>query len=227
MPKMIKHVGKIKSTDEKVLIVFRTIPGESNYSLVVRTNTLEGFEHDAIMTLVESEQAQDAFEFGEILSIRPFPNGTMMLVNLHASNRLARIPTTDIVVTPTTSINETVSLSDLNIMIAEQKNCAVDELCNFVSGSPKTEVKDVAQVKDLGRDVGEPKNAPKSLITEQTNPNSVLNDKDLARNLRSQADSLYKEAARMRKEADSLDPPQKKTVKGIAETVAVKETENA
>lgn len=41
--------------------------------------------------------------------------------------------------------------------------------------------------------------------------NSALSDGDLAKSLRSQADSMYKEAARMRREADDLDPPKKKT----------------
>jgi len=41
----------------------------------------------------------------------------------------------------------------------------------------------------------------------------VLTDKDIAKSYRSQADAMYKEAARLRKEADELDPPQKKTAK--------------
>lgn len=219
MAKMIKHVGKVKSTDEKVLIAFRTIPGEADHALVVRTKSLEANEHDAIMNLVESDQAQDAFEFGEMLSIRPFPNGTVMLVNLHSTGRLVKVPTTDVLITPTTNSVETITLSDLNILIAEQKNCAVDDLCNFVSGSPRGEVKDIAEVKDLGRDVGEPSNVPAQRVAEQPKSDAVLSDKDLARSLRSQADSMYKEAARMRKEADSLDPPQKKTASKSKETV--------
>jgi len=41
----------------------------------------------------------------------------------------------------------------------------------------------------------------------------VLTDKDIAKSYRSQADAMYKEAARLRKEADDLDPPQKKAAK--------------
>jgi hypothetical protein len=149
-----------------------------------------------------------------MLSIRPFTDGTIMLVNLHNTGRLVRVPTSDILVTPTTNATETITLSDLNVLIAQQKNCAVDELCNFVSGSPRADAKDIAQVKDLN----EIKEEPVPTVIEQKS-NEVLTDRDIARNLRSQADSLYKEAARMRKEADSLDPPQKKTTSKAKETV--------
>lgn len=70
--KSIKHVGKLKNTGVKVLVVFRTLPGESHMSLVLPVNQLPDAYHDAIMNLVESDQAQDAFEFGEIMHIRPF-----------------------------------------------------------------------------------------------------------------------------------------------------------
>jgi hypothetical protein len=50
-------------------------------------------------------------------------------------------------------------------------------------------------------------------IRAQANTNTALSDRDLAKSYRSQADAMYKEAARLRKEADSLDPVIKKTKK--------------
>ena len=97
-------------------------------------------------------------------------------------------------------------------MIAEQKNCTIDDLYTFVSGAPKkadATVEDIGSVKELGKDLGEP-TIPKTL---QANTNEVLSDKDIAKSYRSQADAMYKEAARLRKEADSLDPPVKKATK--------------
>jgi hypothetical protein len=216
MAKLLKHVGRIQSSNDKVLIVFRTVPGDSGNALVIRTAELDPSEHDAMIALVESEQAQDAFEFGEILSIRHFPNGLTMLPSLHESGRLMKVSTTDVVVTPTTNSSETIMLSDLNVIIAEQKNCAVDELCNFVSGAPKTEAKDVATVKELGKDLGEPSNVPAPLKAQ---PNEILSDHDIAKSYRSQADAMYKEAARLRKQADELDPPAKKSAAKAKESV--------
>jgi hypothetical protein len=44
----------------------------------------------------------------------------------------------------------------------------------------------------------------------QAAANEVLTDTDIAKSYRSQADAMYKEAARLRKEADALDPTKKK-----------------
>lgn len=215
----LKHIGRIKNSNAKVLVAFRTLPGESDHALVIPVAKLNDSYHDSIMKLVEEDQAQDAFEFGEILFTRSFPDGRPMLQALQADESLRKMTTDSIEMTPNTV--DVIDLHQLNILIAEQKNCAVDDLCTFVSGAPKkvdAKVEEIAKVKDLGRDVGEP-NIPKPAPLKAPE-NSVLSDKDLARNFRSQADSLYKEAAKLRKQADELDPPQKKTTK-------VKETADA
>jgi hypothetical protein len=212
--KSLKHIGRVKSSDAKAIIIFRTIPGDSGNCLVTLVKDLTDAQHDDIMQLVETVQAQEAFEFGEILSIRHFQAGKLMLPALIEEGKILKIGTSDVVVTPTTDNRESVLLSDLNVIIAEQKNCTVDELCNYVSGAPSTEAKTVARVRDLG----EPSVAePQTLTETKTSSNDVLSDKDLAKNFRSQADALYKEAARLRKEAETLDPTVKKTKKAEEE----------
>jgi len=208
--KSLKHIGRIQNTGAKVLVVFRTLPGESNMALVLPVAQLPDQYHDSIMTLVETDQAQDAFEFGEIMHIRPFPDGRPMLRAMQADGRLIKVPTDSVMMTPTT--NDTVLLANLNTLIAEQKNCTVDELCTFVAGAPtgKQEVVDVASVNDTAPAVDSDIPAP---IRAQADTNSALSDKDLAKSYRSQADAMYKEAARLRKEAEELDPTVKKTKK--------------
>jgi hypothetical protein len=209
----LKHIGRMPATNAKVLVVFRTLPGESNMALVVPTAQLSDSYHDAIMSVVESDQAQETFEFGEILFIRSFPDGRPMLRALQADGMLQKVPTDSVAMTPTP--NDTIVLHQLNTLIAEQRNCAVDDLCTFVSGAPTpgSEVENIAEIKDLGRDVGEPSNVPQKAAPLKAPENSVLSDKDIAKNYRSQADALYKEAARLRKEAEELDPTPKKTTK--------------
>jgi hypothetical protein len=63
----IKHVGRMRATNTKILVVFRTLPGESNMALVLPVPALSDSYHDSIMKVVESDQAQQAFEFGEIM----------------------------------------------------------------------------------------------------------------------------------------------------------------
>jgi hypothetical protein len=213
MANILKHIGRMTNNkNTKVLVAFRTLPGESDHALVIPVANLSDSYHDAIMKVVEEDQAQESFEFGEILFTRSFPDGRPMLQALRADNALRKVPTDQVEMTPTP--NDVVGLHQLNVLIAEQKNCAVDDLYTFVSGAPKktdASVEEVAKVKDLGRDVGEPNiPAPAPLKAKE---NEVLDDKSIARSYRSQADAMYKEAARLRKEADLLDPPQKKTTK--------------
>jgi len=212
----LKHIGRMQKSGAKVLVAFRTLPGESNNALVIPVASLSDPYHDTIMSVVESDQAQEAFEFGEILFTRSFPDGRPMLQALSADGTLQKVPTDSVEMTLTAK--DVILLHSLNSLIAEQRNCAVYDLSNFVSGAPRTTtVEEVATVKDLGRDVGEP-NIPTTKL--QASTNEVLSDKDIAKGLRSQADALYKEAARLRKEADTLDPIIKKTTK-VKETTDV------
>ncbi len=205
--KSLKHVGKMKKAGSKVLVAFRTLPGESNQALVIPVSSLSDNYHDDIMKLVETTEAQAAFEFGEVLFTRSFSDGRPMLQALKADNRMAKVPTDDVLMMP--SPGSEIALHQLNTLIAEQKNCAVDDLCTFVSGSKKNtpEVQELVTVKDLA-----PQSIP-AVAPLKASANEALSDKDIAKSYRSQADSMYKEAARLRKEADDLDPPQKKAAK--------------
>ena len=206
MAQPLKHIGRMKNTGVKILTIFRTLPGESNMALVLPVANLSDSYHDSIMTVVETEQAQDAFELGEMLFIRTFPDGRPMLQALQADGRLQKVATDLVIMSPTA--NDSIQLDQLNVLIAEQKNCSVDDLYTFVSGAPKKSdatVQDIAEVKDLA---SQPSNEPL-----KASGDTVLTDKDIAKSYRSQADAMYKEAARLRKEADELDPPQKKTAK--------------
>ncbi len=212
----LKHIGRISNTGAKVLVVFRTLPGESNQTLVLPVAQLSDSYHDSIMTLVETEQAQDAFEFGEMMFIRTFPDGRPMLQAMQADGRLQKVATDTVVMTPNTT--DSIILADLNVLIAEQKNCTVDDLYTFVSGAPKKSdatVEDVAKVTDLAPAVDPDIPAP---LRAQAANDQALSDKDIAKSYRSQADAMYKEAARLRKEADTLDPPVKKTTKKVEES---------
>ena len=211
----LKHVGRMTNSKERVLVAFRTLPGESDQALVVPVSSLSSDQHDSIMKLVETTQAQSAFEFGEIMFKNTFSDGKKMLQILSAKGILQKVPTDQVTMTPDTK--ETIQLSELNKLIAEQKNMAIDELYTLVSGAPQpgTTVEEAATVSETPA----PKSQP---VTEslraQAPDNGVLSDADIAKSYRSQADAMYKEAARLRREADELDPPKKKTTSKAKET---------
>jgi hypothetical protein len=201
MARETKHVGKMVNTGEKVAVVFRTVPGESNMALVLPTATLKDDMHNSLMELIDSEQGQQANELGEIMFTRSFPDGRNMLRAVEHENRMKKVATDTVIMTPT-PVNA-IPLADLNVLIAEQRGVQVDELYTFVSGAPKA---------------GQPvTNAPTDSVPSQepvaapTSTNAALSDEDLAKSLRSQADAMFKEAQRLRKEAEELVPSKKKT----------------
>lgn len=195
----MKHTGKMKNNGAKVLVAYRTLPGESDSALVVDVARLSDAQHDELMKVVESNQAQTANELADVLSRRYFPDGRQMLTALHTDGRLKKVGTSDVLMTPTTT--NTVVLSELNQLIAEQKGVTVDQLA----------------VNETEQTVATAQDTPSSTATEEAptevkqDPNAPLTDEDLARQYRSQADAMYKEAKRLRDEAEKLSPTKRKT----------------
>lgn len=203
---MFKHVGKMKHNDAKICVVYRTLPGDAYSALVLGTSTLTDQYHQALMQVIESQDGQQANELGDALSTRFFPDGTNMLEQLHITGKLVKVATDKVWMTPTTT--DLISLDELNVMIAEQKGVALDDL------SIKA---DMPHVKKQGEN--EIKTDEIKLEEVDLNHNSLTEIKSTevsdspvsASDYRSQADKLYKEAARLRRLADDLDPPKKKT----------------
>lgn len=190
----LKHVGRSVANGRKVLVAYRTLPGESDSCLVIPTESLSDPQHDAIITLVESSAAQNAYEFAEVLARSQFPDGSIMLANLHVNKKLMKVRTDAIEMTPTFQI--AIRLDQLNAMIAEQRGVSVNDLA-IISEKATTEVQTIAEVSTV----------PKSTLEENLVP---LDDDALAKKYRSDADRLAKEAAHYRKLAEELVPSKRK-----------------
>jgi hypothetical protein len=204
MAKEIKHVGKMTNTGENVAVVFRTVPGESDKALVLQTATLPDIYHDSLMKLIETDQAQEAYELGEFMFRNSFPDGRPMLQSMQADNRLIKVDTANVTMTPTAA--SALQLSELNTLIAEQRGVPVDELHRFVSGAP-----------DAAAKVAESPAQPAAPAPEAPT-DGVLSDEDLAKSYRSQADRLSKEAAQLRRQAEELVPTKKSTKAKVSES---------
>jgi len=198
----LKHVGRVKATNKKCVVVFRTLPGDAFNCLIAPTENLPDSYHDALINLVESPSGQSANEFGEVLARSQFPDGSTMLSALHTQNRLVKVSTDQIEMTPNNSVN--IQLSELNQIIAEQLGTTVDAL-SLKSGiteapktDPKTKVEEVATVQ----------NVPTAQTATQ--PTTFDSPEAEAKFYRSQADKLSKEAAEMRRKAEALVPTKKK-----------------
>jgi hypothetical protein len=201
----LKHVGRIKNTKKKVLVAYRTLPGDAYYCLVVPTESLEDSYHNAIINLVESPAAQSAYEFAEALDRTQFPDGSRMLPSLHAKGMLLKVSTDQVEMTPTTSTS--ILLSELNQIIAEQRGVAVDGLSIAPASADKVEYMDTNE-KERVRDKGL-RTTSQDVNQEVTEPTFDSPESE-AKYYRSQADKLAKQAAEMRRKAEELAPTKKK-----------------
>jgi hypothetical protein len=201
MANNLKHVGRIKATGRKVIVAYRTLPGESDSALVVDTVTLSDDQHDSIIKLVESQAGQSSYEFAEAMARTNFPDGSIMLANLHFNSKLIKVKTSDVEMTP--SMQAIISLDQLNQLIAEQRGISVNDLA-LGNGA---EASEVATIKEVPQP-----NTTSTVSENQTAkvPDAPLTDEDLAKSYRSQADRLSKEAAELRRQAEALVPTKKK-----------------
>jgi hypothetical protein len=198
MAQSLKHVGRIKATNKKVLVAYRTLPGDAYYCLVIPTESLDDQFHNAIINLVESPTAQEAYEFAEALDRTQFPDGSRMLPSLHSRGRLIKVATDQVEMLPTPGVS--ILLSELNQIIAEQRGVAVDDLSIKPSSNDTARLKEIAAVKEIP--VSTPK-VDEPVVAPAGTP------EDQAKFYRSQADKLAKEAAAMRRLAEELVPTKK------------------
>ena len=122
----MKHIGKMKNNNAKIVVVYRTLPGDSKSALVVGTGNMNDSWHDSLMSLVQESAGQEANELADVLSVRKFPDGRTMLEALHLGGHLKKVPTTGVIMTP--SSNASIALNELNDLIDKQKGISVDEL---------------------------------------------------------------------------------------------------
>ena len=187
----MKHVGKMKNNSAKVVVVYRTLPGDHLSALVVGTQGLVDSYHDSLMSLIQDESAQSANELADILAVRRFPDGSNMLEYLHTRGHLKKVPTNLVLMTPNTQA--TVQLDELNKIIAEQRGVNLEDLAITENGKPAT------------KSTKQP--AAEAIFIEPV----VEDQPTTAVDMRAKADRLFQEAQDLRKQADALDPPKTKT----------------
>jgi hypothetical protein len=124
-----KHIGELADESKaKVVIMYRTVPGEPDNCLVVGSKFLPDMYHNALMKAVESEGGQQTDEFADFASRQTFPDGTNMLAMLHNDNYIKKFKTKEIMVTYGTGADGRILLNKLNEMIAKEKGTTVKEM---------------------------------------------------------------------------------------------------
>jgi hypothetical protein len=200
---MYKHVGRIKTNQRKVIVAYRTVPGEPENCIVVTTENLMAEEHDALMKLIESDAGQNEDVFANAMARARLPDGRIMLAGFHVTGKMQKVATDLVEMTPDRST--VINLTELNKMIAEQRGVAVEDLATIDAGN-QTEVSQMATINDM----------PVVEDAVASTEGNVMDDAALAAQYRSQADTMFKEAKRLREQAEELVPTKKK--KSVAES---------
>jgi len=208
----MKHVGK--HGDRKVCILFRQVPGEDHMCLVIYPDTLHAHWQDSIQKALESDVAQQSEELADALHRAYLPDGRPVLETLHQERMIKKLRTSDIIVTPTPDAK--IRLDELNKMLNEMKQgeAAIKKMAeNDASrGMVAPEVKRKAEAEYKAGKAAKQDSVftPPALKAGQ---DGALSDRDIAANMLAQAKameisarSMVAEAARMKKDAERMDP---------------------
>lgn len=190
----MKHVGRIKNTRRRVIVAYRTLPGDPDNALCVMTESLPASEHDDLMRLVESAAGQEEYELATAMARSYLMDGRQMLQAFHLTGMLRKIPTVDIEMVPDS--RNVIGLDQLNEIIAQQRGVSIEDLAIQSDDAP------VQEQKQDSAPIQEP-------VAEVQQQSELLTDEDLAKQYRSQANALYKEAAELRRKAEELVPTKK------------------
>ena len=196
----LRHIGR--HGDRKVAVVFREVPGEPHMCLVTYPDILNQHIHDPLMKCIESDIGQNSEDLALALNRTYTKDGAIILQKLHAEGMLKKIRTELVVMTPQPNVQ--IKLDELNKILDEMKQGeeAVKKLAEMDASMGLQNPVDVAK-----RIRGDKK--PESVQST----GDALGDATLANNLRQQAErmereakGLLAEAARLSKEAATLDP---------------------
>ena len=210
---MLKHVGR--HGDRKVAILFREVPGEEHMCLVVYPETMPTHIHNSIMATLESAPGQAATNLSEVLHRSLLPDGRAQLEALHREGMIKKIPTNQVIVTPTPQSN--VKLDEMNKIIREMEQGGealkrlqeLDASAGIVDPAQKRK----AEAEYKRREERKSQDTATPYVPPLVSADGALDDKTLASNMLAQAKrmeveakGMIAEAARMKKQAQNLNP---------------------
>lgn len=207
---MLKHIGR--HGDRKVAILFREVPNEDHMCLVVYPETLPTHIHNSIMGTLESPAGQAAANLSEVLHRNLLPDGRPQLEALHREGMIKKVPTNQVIVTPT--LQSSVKLDEMNKIIREMEQGEealkrmreLDDAQGFVDPAQKRKAEaEFKRAQERGETLPE--------VPPLQSVDGALDDKALAANMLAQAkrmeaeaQGMIAEAARMKKEAEKMAP---------------------
>jgi hypothetical protein len=180
--------------------------------------------------VVESDVGQQANQLADALHRAMLPDGRPILETLHNERMIKKIRSSDVIMTPTS--NAHIRLDELNKMVNEMKlgEAAIKKMAdNDASrGMVAPDVKRRAEAEYKAGQAARSETTPPVLRAGQ---DGALSDRDIAANMLAQAKAMevnaramVAEAARMKKDAERMDPTvTARAAVPVTETAAVVE----
>ncbi len=207
----LKHVGRIKNTGRRCVVVFREIYDEQghvvddNNCLIVETESLPDAEHQDIMRIIESEPAQSTGDLYNVLSRERLGTGVPALSWMVNTNRLRKFPTNNIELTPDSLT--VIGLDTLNKIVKMQKSGAsqqdIEKVMQDDTDMPPRQATSVTEsMNESNPDAVE---ATEQLADTQSG-DGVLDDAAIAKQRLAQAETFEAEAKTLREQAYEMDP---------------------
>jgi hypothetical protein len=197
---MIKHIGR--HGEERVVVVFNTVPSEDHMALVVYSGKLPSGIHDEVMKVLESPSGQQAKSLSDALHRNIGIEGISTLSALHKGGYIKKVQTKQIILTPNNKTN--IRLDELNDILAkmEKGEEAVKQMAELDNSRGFADNKKI----DRMHEVGEPKPSANGILSDSDIAKSRL---DQATKYRAEAEGLITEAKRLEQEAKELTPKAK------------------
>ena len=210
---MLKHVGK--HNDKKCVIVFRKIPDLEHMALVIYSDLLPRMIHDEVMRAVESPQGQEAKEISDVLFRTIMADGHNCLESLHRNGLMKKVPTNQVLVTPTTT--SSVRLDELNDILDEMQKGeeAMKRLQDLdanrgLTGKKNNTPPRKAEIQEIGerrtREAQGNTSAADMLAGMLSDSDLAAQRLEQAQKMEASAKQLLAEAERLKAEAQSLSP---------------------
>jgi hypothetical protein len=180
---------------------------DENNCLVFESESLPDAEHQDLMRIVESEQAQTTGDLFNVLARARLGTGSTALTWLAKAQRLRKYPTDNVELTPDS--RTVIGLDQLNKIVKMQKAGASrveieNSMRNDTDLPPRTVENVVSESSDPNK--VDPTKIDKPVVANVHADEGVLDDAAMAASFMDQAVTFEAEAKRLREQAIELDP---------------------
>lgn len=99
--KLMKHIGRMTNTDQRVIVVYMSIPGAENFALIAPADAMPPVLEQAVMEILESNEGQNCRNLADVLGRRLLQEtGKSVLETMHLRGYLTRISVDNITMYP-------------------------------------------------------------------------------------------------------------------------------